>query len=158
MKRPTIIALSLILLAVLSACDQGLTFERIYPDEVYDTRDIGFAQVIATQGGKHVFVAGTVAYDKDRNIVGAGDVGAQLDQVFKNLKLSLAAAGATPDDVVRMRIFIVDYNASYRPALGKAMEEFYSDNRQRATSTLIGVQALATEDFLVEVDVTAVID
>ena len=142
---------------VLLGCGQDAEVERIYPEDVYDTKSIGFTQVITSRGGKHVFVAGSIAYDKDRNLVGEGDVGAQLEQSLKNVRLSLAAAGATPDDVVRMRIFIVGYKAEYRPLVGKALAGFYTSDK-RATSTLIGVQALALDELLVEVDATAVVD
>ena len=158
MRAPTLFLTALITASALAGCARQARIERIYPEDLYDTKSIGFAQVVTAQGGKHVFVSGTIAYDKDMNLIGRGDVEAQLRQTLRNIKLSLAAAGATVDDVVRMRIFIVDFKEQYRSFIGKVIREEFRASDKLWTSTLVGVQALALKDLLVEVDVTAVVD
>lgn len=158
MQAKALLLTVLITASALAGCAQPARIERIYPEDVYDTKSIGFAQVVTARGGKHVFVSGTIPFDKDMNLIGRGDVEAQLRQTLRNIKLSLAAAGATVDDVVRMRIFIVDFREDYRSFIGKAIREEFRASDKLWTSTLVGVQALALKDLLVEIDVTAVVD
>ncbi len=78
-------------------------------------------------------------------------------QVYENIRLALAAVGATPENVVRQRVFIVDVTPDKRGQFIPAMNAFYGDG-ERGTSTLVGVTGLAMEGYLIEIDVTAVID
>ena len=61
----------------------------------------GYSNAVTVSGGKMVFVAGQVAFDAKGNIVGRGDLRAQFRQTYENVRAALAAAGATPDDVVK---------------------------------------------------------
>jgi hypothetical protein len=49
-------------------------------------RSVGYSQVATVTAGKIVFVAGQVALDKSGNVVGKGEFGAQVQQVFENIK------------------------------------------------------------------------
>ena len=60
---------------------------------------------VVTGGGTLVFLGGQVAADKKSKLVGKDDLKAQLDQVMENIRLALAAAGASYRDVVQARIF-----------------------------------------------------
>jgi len=64
-----------------------------------------------------------------------------MKYIFDTIRETLAIAGATPADIVRQRIFVVDLQLSQRPIVANAMNEFYGDAGS-ATSTCIGVQAL----------------
>ncbi|MCA8890054.1 MAG: RidA family protein, partial [Parvularculaceae bacterium] len=101
--------------------------------------------------------AGQVALDKNGALVGKGDLQAQTRQALANLSTVLAAAGAKPSDVVRMRTYIVGHKPEYLESVCKAISGFYGD-APPAANTLIGVQALAEPDFLIEIEVTAQID
>ena len=65
------------------------------PAGIFDSRHYGFAQVaiIPTPFGDAVYVSGQVAWDADRNIVGAGDIARQLEKSLENLALALASVG-----------------------------------------------------------------
>ena len=54
-----------------------------------------YTHVVEATGSRLVFIAGQVALDKDGNVVGAGDLGAQAEQVFKNLQACLSSVGAS---------------------------------------------------------------
>ena len=133
-----------------------MTIERIQPEGLTDTRPLGFSQVVATEGGKHVFVSGQVAIDARGGVVGRGDLSAQTHQVMRNLATALEAAGATFADVVKLTVLVVDYTPAMRPAIVAARNE-YLDPAHAPASTLIGVQALAAEDYLIEIEATAVV-
>jgi hypothetical protein len=64
--------------------------------------------VVEVSGGRLVFVAGQTALDRDGNLVGANNLEAQADQVFRNLGFALAAAGCTPRDLVKLNVFVRD--------------------------------------------------
>jgi len=133
-----------------------MTREAINPDTLYGSVQYGFSHAIKTSGAVSIHCAGQVAWDKDYKLIGQSDVGAQARQALSNLKEVLAAAGAGPADVVRMRTYVVNHKPEYIEPVGAALAEFYGDVTP-AANTWIGVQSLALPDFLVEIEVTAVI-
>ena len=127
------------------------------PEELPDWSDI-FSQVVVVEanGVKTIYVAGQVSVDRDRNIIGHGNLEEQTVQTLKNLQTALAAAGATLADVVRVNIYIKNYRLEEAGVIRKAYSHFFG--RQRLpVSNWIGVHSLANEDFLIEIDATAVI-
>ena len=132
-----------------------MPLERMNPKEIYQPFGNRYTQVIRTTGTIQVHVAGIVPADKDGNLVGAGDVAAQTEAVMDSIGKALAAAGATPADVARMNIYVLDMDTYIQEGHPKLMA-FFGDNLP--VSTLIGVTQLANPGFLVEVEVTAVLD
>ncbi len=63
-----------------------------------------YTPAISVQGGTTIYVAGQVSQDVEGNIVGKGDLLAQTEQVYKNLGLALAGAGATFADLVKINV------------------------------------------------------
>ena len=117
----------------------------------------GYTHVVTSTGGKTIYIAGQVALDADGKLVGAGDLRAQAVQIFENLKVALAAAGATFDDVVKMTTYVVNHEEAYRPILREVREQYARADRPPA-NTLVGVQSLAMRMFLLEVEAIAVVD
>ena len=133
-----------------------MTREAINPETLYGSVQYGFSHAVKTSGEVTIHCAGQVAWDKDYNLVGPGDIAAQARQALGNLKEVLAAAGASVADVARMRTYVVDQKPEYLESVGAAIAEFYGDVTP-AANTWIGVQSLALPDFLIEIEVTAVI-
>jgi len=131
--------------------------QTINPDDMYNAVQFGFSHAAKSSGGTTIELAGQVAWDDNGDLVGKDDLAAQAAQAFRNLKKVLAAAGATPDDVTRIRTYVVNYSADKIPAIGAAIAEFYGGNTP-APNTLLGVEALAMPEFLIEIEATAVID
>ena len=72
-----------------------------------------YSHVVTVAGpAKMIYIAGQLARDADGNIVGPGDMRAQLEQTFTNLDACLKAAGATWADVVKTNTFVTDYRRS----------------------------------------------
>ena len=118
-----------------------------------------FTQVIsvAHTSAKTVYVSGQVAVDRDQNLIGEGDLGVQAMQAFQNLEAALAAGGATTADVVRLNIYVKDYKPADADAVSEALRRYFP-HEHLPTSTWLGVQALAKEGFLIEVDAVAVVE
>lgn len=105
----------------------------------------------AIQVGNLLFVAGQVALDHNRNLVGKGDSAAQTKQCMENIQALLEAAGATWENVVKLNIFVL--NMADRAVMGEARLPFLK--QPYPTSTLVEVKQLANPDFLVEIEAVA---
>jgi len=132
-----------------------MTRDVINPDDMYDAVRYGFSHAVAHRGARTIECSGQVAWDDDGVLVGAGDLATQAAQVFRNLRKILAHAGATPSDVVRMRTYVVNHTPDKLEVIGPAIAAFFGDALPSA-NTLIGVQALALPEFLIEIEATAV--
>ena len=104
-----------------------------------------------------ILLSGLVASTKDGDLVGAGDLAAQMAYIYKTIRKSLAMAGATPANVVRQRVFVVGLKLEHRPLIMQAMMDFYGDGGS-ASSTCVGVEALLVDGAIVELDTTAAVD
>jgi enamine deaminase RidA (YjgF/YER057c/UK114 family) len=119
-----------------------------------------FTQVITispTVPAKMVYISGQVAVDQDQNLIGDGDLAAQAMQAFRNLETALAAGGATTRDVVKMNIYVKDYKPENAGPVSEALRRYFP-HKQLPTSTWLGVQSLAREGFLIEVDAVAIVE
>ena len=116
-----------------------------------------YSQVVVGTGTRIVSVAGQVAVDTSGNVVGRDDFSAQALQAYRNVEAALAAAGATFDDVTKMTVFIVDFDESMHfGPLVEARQQVIPG--KKPANTLVGVQALASPDLLIEVEAMAVLD
>jgi enamine deaminase RidA (YjgF/YER057c/UK114 family) len=115
-----------------------------------------YTPAIRVSGGTTVYVSGQVSQDAQGNVVGKGDLLAQTGQVYKNLGIALAGAGASFADVVKLNVYVVGYQSEHRALLQSVREKHVSKDNPPA-STLIGVQALARPEFLVEIEAVAVV-
>jgi len=131
--------------------------EYINPDNLFPSLPYGFSQVVVASGKRMVFISGQTAWDERKNIVGGDSVLEQARQAFRNLENAMAAAGGTLQDIVTLRIYVVDYQAECGTAVGTILRETFSPQNPPA-STWIGVSALADPEFLIEIEATAVLD
>jgi enamine deaminase RidA (YjgF/YER057c/UK114 family) len=76
--------------------------------------------------------------------------------VFANLGRALAAAGARPDQVTKITIYVVGHRREYLPIIEAARLTVFGDHKP--TDTLLGVETLAVPGYLIEVDAIAVVD
>jgi enamine deaminase RidA (YjgF/YER057c/UK114 family) len=106
------------------------------------------------KSGSPVFIAGQVALDAEGKLVGEGDVAAQVEQVFRNLKTVVEACGGQLSDVVKINIYATA--AAQRPAIAAARARWFPDGAYPA-STYVVVAALAAPVFLVEIEAVAMI-
>jgi 2-iminobutanoate/2-iminopropanoate deaminase len=118
------------------------------------SKPTGYTHIVEVNGpGKTVYISGQVALDKDGNVVGAGNMKAQAEQVFKNLQSALEAAGAKFSDVVKMNTYITDMEQA--PAVREVRARYFGDTTP--ASTLVQVVRLARPEFLLEIEVIAAV-
>lgn len=126
------------------------------PDTLFDSRQYGFSQVVAAEGGRHIFFSGQVAWDAEQNVIGEDDLRAQVWQALRNVQAAVQAAGAGLEDVVALRIYIRDEWMDRTAPVREAMHAFFPGDHP-PTSTWIGVTSLARPYFLIEIEGTAVV-
>jgi enamine deaminase RidA (YjgF/YER057c/UK114 family) len=131
-----------------------MTLDLINPDEL--PTPASYTQVIVATGSRLVFVAGQVADDPHGSLVGPGDLAAQARQAFANVGRALAAAGARPDQVAKITIYVNHHREGYLPAISDARVAVFGDHKP--ADTIVGVEALAEPGYLIEVDAIAVGD
>jgi 2-iminobutanoate/2-iminopropanoate deaminase len=106
----------------------------------------------AVEANGLLFVSGCPATDEHGDLVGGDDAVAQCAQVLKNLGAILAAAGCTPQDVVKVNIYLT--NVDDRPLINPLRQAFFGD--ARPASTLVGVKELPVPGMKVEIEAVAV--
>jgi enamine deaminase RidA (YjgF/YER057c/UK114 family) len=120
-----------------------------YPEQQLDN---DLCQVVVA--GNLVFLRGQVGQDLDTNeSVGRSDVAAQTEQAMSNIKMLLEEAGSALEDICKIVIYLVDarYREPVYRVVGRWLRGVYP------VSTGLVVSALARPEWLVEIDVTAVI-
>jgi len=115
-----------------------------------------YSNVACARGGTLVFISGQVAVDAEGKVVGKGDIQAQAVQVFENLKLCLAAAGGTFEDVLKFTIFIKNLTPEARKAVMGVRGRYISHTSPPA-ATMVGIDRLVEDDLLVEIEAVAMV-
>jgi 2-iminobutanoate/2-iminopropanoate deaminase len=127
----------------------------INPDALFNSIQYGFSQITIGEGSRIVTVSGQVAWDKDEQIEGQGDLREQTLKSFENLALAMSYAGGTLDDILSLRIYIVDSVMEDTSGVKEGLKKFFP--KSPPTSTWIGVPRLANKNFLIEIEAIAVL-
>ena len=107
----------------------------------------------AVRAADTIYVSGQASVDEHGRLVGRDDVVAQTRKVLDNMKLALAAAGATLDDVVKVTVYLA--NVDDRPKVNEVRKEYFGANKP--ASTLIEISRFAIEGMLIEIEAVAVV-
>lgn len=116
----------------------------------------GWTHVVTMTGGRTIHISGQASINAAGEVVGKGDLKQQTEQSFENLRLALAAAGATWHDVVATRLYVVNLKPEHVPIIREVRSRYVSAENPPA-STLVGVSALVGADWLIEIEATAVV-
>lgn len=121
------------------------------------SKPTGYSHITVVPAGRQVHISGQVALDADGNVVGKGDLAAQTEQVFANLKTALASVGADFSKVFKMVTYVVNLTPDKLPAVRGVRSRIFGEGPYPA-STLVGVTALVNPDLLIEIEVIAALD
>jgi enamine deaminase RidA (YjgF/YER057c/UK114 family) len=115
----------------------------------------GYSHVVETPANARlVYLSGQVPLDSAGHLVGAGDFRAQTEQVFRNLGLALAGAGASFADIVKLNYFVRDM--SHLSDL-RAVRDRYVNVKAPPASTLVEVSRLFRDDVMLEIEAVAAV-
>jgi enamine deaminase RidA (YjgF/YER057c/UK114 family) len=117
----------------------------------------GYNHGILVTGGRLLFLAGQDASDAAGRIVAPGDLVAQFEQVLRNLKAVVEAAGGRPQDIVKVNIFVRDRDLyiAHLKRLGEVFRASFGD--YYPTMALFEVSGLFQAEALVEMEGIAVL-
>ena len=125
---------------------------RFNPPQLHATP--GYHHVTVDTVSRLAFLAGQCPLDAAGNVVGVGDLFAQVDQVTANSLIALSAVGAEPGDVVRSVIYVATNEQAVLAAAWRRFSQSLLATAFTTASTLIGVAVLGYPDQLVELDLT----
>jgi 2-iminobutanoate/2-iminopropanoate deaminase len=150
--RTILSALFLLLPAIAFAQAKTPQVKRTNPPTL--SKPTGYTHIVEVNGpARTVYISGQIAFDTDGKIVGAGDMKAQAEQVFKNLEIALTAAGAKFADIVKMNTYITD--VSKAQAVRDVRARYFGDTTP--ASTFVQVAGLVRPELLLEIEVVAVV-
>jgi enamine deaminase RidA (YjgF/YER057c/UK114 family) len=126
----------------------------INPDSLI--KNPAFTNVVVVEGNvKTVHIGGQDAVNASGEIVGKGDIVAQVEQILGNLRAALAAGGAGPEHIIKWNIYIVE--GQPLQAGFAAFQNAWPQTPNPPAITGVFVSGLAHPDFLVEMDAVAVV-
>jgi len=150
--RSMLLAALAVIAVTASAQSPSTPVRRLNPPSL--ATPTTYAQVVEVAGAaRTIYVSGQIAFDRDGRLVGAGDMGAQAAQVFRNLEAALAAAGATFDDVVKITVYTTDM--SQAAAIRAVRAQHFRG--PLPASTFVQVVRLARPELMLEVEVVAAV-
>jgi len=131
---------------------------RLYNPDTLAKPTAGYSQVAEVTGGKIVYIAGQVAFDKSGNLVGKDDLRAQTQQVFENLKAAAESAGGDVSSLVKINIYVVEsVDPAQIPVIREIRDKFVN-TANPPTSTFVVVKRLVRPEWLIEIEAVAVVD
>ncbi|UFH57693.1 RidA family protein [Spirosoma sp. KNUC1025] len=118
-----------------------------------------FSQIVTVSSGssKTIYLSGQVAMDQHNRLIGESDLFSQAIQAFQNLEKALVSVGATTQDVVKLTIYVKDYQSTDANRVSEAFRNAFP-HKNLPASTWLGVQSLALEGLLIEIDAIAVME
>jgi enamine deaminase RidA (YjgF/YER057c/UK114 family) len=128
-------------------------FQLKNPDGLYDPAPNGYSHVAEIEGpARLVFLAGQGGENRVGEL--SKDFRAQMKQAFANVLTALAAAGATPRDVVKLVVLVVDHSEEKLAVFGEELAAAFGED-VKPPCTLIPVPRLALDGMQIEIEATA---
>lgn len=125
---------------------------RLNPANLPDASAFGHSQITIVDPTRLAFISGQVAWQPGGAPV-PSDIAEQAALVLKNAERALEAAGSTPQDLVMMRVYVVDLTPERLEAFMPLLLTFL--NGAKPSLTGIGVAALAAPDLQLEIEMVA---
>jgi enamine deaminase RidA (YjgF/YER057c/UK114 family) len=137
-------------LIIMAGCSNKICMVNV--KEVYQTQQLGFSQAVTANG--LLFASGMVGWDTGYQLTGSQNFEEQTKQIFINLAKLLKAAKSSFHQIVFIRFYVKMMDTSKREIVGKYMKQYFSGD-YKPGSSLIGVEALARENLLLEIEIIA---
>ena len=118
----------------------------------------GYSHIAKVNRGTIVYLAGQVSSDASGKLIGEGNFEAQVEQVFRNLKIAVEAAGGTMADIVKLNIYLVAAVGQAEVPKLRAIRNRYVNVESPPASTLVVVSRLAQPGWLIEIEAVAALE
>jgi enamine deaminase RidA (YjgF/YER057c/UK114 family) len=130
-----------------------MQIKRLNPVQLHETP--GYHHITVVEAGRTAYLAGQCPLDVDGNVVGEGDLHAQIEAVAANTLTALSAVDAQPGDVVRAVIYVATDDEQVLGDAWKRLNESSIAEAFKSACVLLGVTKLGFRGQLIEVEVTA---
>lgn len=128
----------------------------LQPLQLFSSKHWGFSQVVISDPGRTVHIAGQVAWDANQQCNAIGLEG-QFRQTLKHVFIALEAAGGAPEDIQILRLYIPGFRSGPdADVIAKVLVDTFGTDDPPASSW-IGVHSLAQPEYLIEVEAMAII-
>jgi enamine deaminase RidA (YjgF/YER057c/UK114 family) len=114
-------------------------------------KEYGYSQAVKVSDT--IYLSGQISHDDKGEIVGVGDVEAQMRQAYANIKKLLAEYGAGMENIVDETWFVTDIEAASVAAV-KVRKEIFSGTPVTAL-TVVQIERLAFPELLIEIKCVA---
>jgi enamine deaminase RidA (YjgF/YER057c/UK114 family) len=136
----------------------AMTKEFINPKTLIPPGPAGYSHVAKVNHGTIVYLSGQVPSDASGKLIGEGDFEAQVEQVFRNLKVAVEAAGGTMADIVKLNYYLVaEVDQAIVPKL-RPIRDRYINVENPPASTFVVVSRLMRPGWMIEIEAVAAID
>ena len=138
-----------------TANENDLKLTIVNPKHLYDPSPNGYSTaVILPRGARVAYISGQGGQDSTGAL--SPDFAVQVEQAYANLRTSLDALGARPDQVAKLTVFVVDHNMSKLEVLTKSVKKMFG--KTLPAQTLIPVPKLAIDPMLFEVEAVVILE
>jgi len=129
--------------------------QTLQPAQLFSSKHWGFSQVVVSEPGRTVHIAGQVAWDANQQCNALG-LEAQFRQALKHVFIALEAAGGVPDDIQILRLYIPGFRSGPdADVIASVLVDTFGTENPPASSW-IGVHSLAQPEYLIEVEAVAI--
>ena len=151
---------STVLLVSLSACtavspDAGFGISHLNPDTMVDPTAFGYSQVVTVNNGRTIYLAGQGP--TKLNTKSPKDLRGQAANAVDNILLALEAAGAGPENIVYLRINVVDYSPKMLIDIAPELQRLTPEGAAPPASVFVGVASLVLPSTKIEIETVAAI-
>jgi enamine deaminase RidA (YjgF/YER057c/UK114 family) len=135
-----------------------MTKEFLNPTTLIPPGPAGYSHVAKVNRGTIVYLSGQVPCDASGKLVGEGDFEAQVEQIFRNLKVAVEAAGGTMADIVKLNYYLVaEVDQAIVPKL-RPIRDRYINVEKPPASTFVVVSRLMRPGWMIEIEAVAALD
>ena len=135
-----------------------MTKEFLNPKALIPPGPAGYSHVAKVNRGTIVYLSGQVPCDASGTLVGEGDFEAQVEQIFRNLKVAVEAAGGSMADIVKLNYYLVaEVDQAIVPKL-RPIRDRYINVENPPASTFVVVSRLMRPGWLIEIEAIAALD
>ena len=144
----------------LSACtstsgNDNFSITRSNPDTMVDPTLFGYTQVVTVNNGRMIYLAGQGPTKLNEKSPGYDDLRGQTRNAVDNILLALDAVGAGPENIVYLRINVVDYNPKLLIDIAPELARLTPEGKSPPASVFVGVSSLVLPSTRIEIETVA---
>ena len=145
---------------ILSACattaaKDEFSIARTNPPTMVDPTLFGYTQIVTVNNGKIIYLAGQGPTKLNEKSPGPDDLRGQTRNAVDNILLALAAVDAGPENIVYLRINVVDYSPKMLIEIAPELKRLTADGDMPPASVFVGVSSLVLPSTRIEIETVA---